>query len=265
MKKLLTMALAVATATVMQAQDYKVETFKTKSGKDVNITLIKHATLAIDFQGYEIHVDAVPNYGTDYSKFPKGDLILVTHEHGDHFNPETIELISKPNNLLFMNQRCFDRMNKGMVLRNGDTRNITKDISLKVVPAYNTTPDHLQFHPKGVGNGYVLNIDGLKIYFNGTTTAVAYVVADDNYDFSNWEGSDHFAAWFKFYAGQGVSRRQKSQQFGAGSTTMGTAYTIDQSGAKNNLEITDMTVSLGDVFKVTVDASAAATIKIEKL
>lgn len=169
MKKLLTMVLAVATATVMQAQDYKVETFKTKSGKDVNITLIKHATLAIDFQGYEIHVDAVPNYGTDYSKFPKGDLILVTHEHGDHFNPETIELISKPNNLLFMNQRCFDRMNKGMVLRNGDMRNISKDISLKVVPAYNTTPDHLQFHPKGVGNGYVLNIDGLKIYIAGDT------------------------------------------------------------------------------------------------
>ena len=169
MKSLFMMALTLAAVMTVSAQDYKVETFKTKSGKDVNITLIKHATLAIDYQGYEIHVDAVPNYGTDYSKFPKGDLILVTHEHGDHFNPETIELISKPNNLLFMNQRCFDRMNKGMVLRNGDTRNITKDISLKVAPAYNTTPDHLQFHPKGVGNGYVLNIDGLKIYIAGDT------------------------------------------------------------------------------------------------
>ena len=172
MRKSIMMALTLATAIAVSAQDYKVETFKTKSGKDVNITLIKHATLAIDYQGYEIHVDAVPNYGTDYSKFPKGDLILVTHEHGDHFNPETIELISKPNNLLFMNQRCFDQINKGMVLRNGDTRNITKDISLKVVPAYNTTPDHLQFHPKGVGNGYVLNIDGLKIYIAGDTEDV---------------------------------------------------------------------------------------------
>ncbi len=169
MRKSIMMALTLVTVMTVSAQDYKVETFKTKSGKDVNITLIKHATMAIEYQGYEIHVDAVPNYGTDYSKFPKGDLILVTHEHGDHFNPETIELISKPNNLLFMNQRCFDRMNKGMVLRNGDTRNITKDISLKVVPAYNTTPDHLQFHPKGVGNGYVLNIDGLKIYIAGDT------------------------------------------------------------------------------------------------
>jgi len=169
MKTLLTIALAMAAVATLQAQNYKVETFKTASGKDLNITLIKHATLAIEYQGYEIHVDAVPNYGTDYTKFPKGDLILVTHEHGDHFNAETIELISKPNNLLFMNQRCYDQIHKGMVLRNGDSRKITKDISLKVVPAYNTTPEHLQFHPQGVGNGYVLNIDGFKIYIAGDT------------------------------------------------------------------------------------------------
>ena len=175
MRTFFTLALTMATAMIIQAQDYKVETFKTASGKDVNITLIKHATLTIEYQGYEIHVDAVANYGaqpTDYSKFPKGDLILVTHEHGDHFNIETIESLMKPNSLLFMNQRCFDQMNKGMVLRNGDFRQITKDISLKAVPAYNTTPDHLQYHPKGIGNGYVLNIDGLKIYIAGDTEDV---------------------------------------------------------------------------------------------
>ena len=169
MKKLIMMALTLTIAMTVSAQDYKVETFKTKSGKNVNITLIKHATMAIDFDGYVIHVDAVPNYGTDYTKFPKGDLVLVTHEHGDHFNPQTIELISKPNNLLFMNQRSFDQMQKGMVLRNGESRKIPKDISMKVLPAYTTTPDHLQFHPQGVGNGYLLNIDGLKIYIAGDT------------------------------------------------------------------------------------------------
>ncbi|MCR4765024.1 MAG: MBL fold metallo-hydrolase [Bacteroidaceae bacterium] len=169
MKKLIMMTLVLATAMMVSAQNYKVETFKTKSGNEVNITLIKHATMAIEYQGYEIHVDAVPNYGTDYSKFPKGDLILVTHEHGDHFNIETINSLMKPNSILYMNQRCFDQANKGMVLRNGDSRKITKDISMKVVPAYNTTPEHLQFHPQGVGNGYILNIDGLKIYIAGDT------------------------------------------------------------------------------------------------
>jgi L-ascorbate metabolism protein UlaG (beta-lactamase superfamily) len=184
MKKLVMMALTLATAMTVSAQDYKVETFKTKSGNDVNITLIKHATMAIEYQGYEIHVDAVPNYGTDFSKFPKGDLILVTHEHGDHFNIETINSLMKPTSILYMNQRCFDQMNKGMVLRNGDSRKITKDISMKVVPAYNTTPDHLQFHPQGVGNGYVLNIDGLKIYIAGDTEDIPEMssLKDENID-----------------------------------------------------------------------------------
>ncbi|MBO7418597.1 MAG: MBL fold metallo-hydrolase [Bacteroidaceae bacterium] len=184
MKRIITMAMAFAATAALSAQNYKVETFKTPNGNDVNITLIKHATLAIEFKGYEIHVDAVPNYGTDYSKFPKGDLILVTHEHGDHFNPETIESLMKPNSLLFMNQRCFNQMHNGIVLRNGDSRRITKDISMKTVPAYNTTPDHLQFHPKGVGNGYVLNIDGLKIYIAGDTEDIPEMseLKDENID-----------------------------------------------------------------------------------
>jgi hypothetical protein len=67
MKKLFIMALAMAAFATLSAQNYKVETFKTPNGNEVNITLIKHATMAIDFKGYEIHVDAVPNYGTDFS------------------------------------------------------------------------------------------------------------------------------------------------------------------------------------------------------
>lgn len=105
--------------------------------------------------------------------------------------------------------------------------------------------------------------NGLKIYFNGTTVAKAYVVADDDYDFSAWE-MDHFAAWFKFYAGAGVNLRQKSQQFGASATSMGTPVDIDT--ANNNFEIDDMTVSTGDVFEVVVDASGATpTIVINEL
>ena len=37
------------------------------------------------------------------------------------------------------------------------------------MPAYNTTPGREMFHPKGNGNGYVLTIDGLRIYVAGDT------------------------------------------------------------------------------------------------
>ena len=50
---------------------------------DLKITFIGHATLMFEFAGKVIHVDPVGSEA-DYTKLPKADLILVTHEHGDH-------------------------------------------------------------------------------------------------------------------------------------------------------------------------------------
>ena len=106
--------------------------------------------------------------------------------------------------------------------------------------------------------------NGVKIYFNGTTTGVAYVEADKAYDCTGWGGTN-FAAWFKFYAGQGVSLRQKSAQFKCPApVNLGEEASIGTEG--DNFVVSDLTaVAMGDIFKVTVDASADATIKLEKL
>lgn len=45
-------------------------------------------------------------------------------------------------------------------------------LAVEAVPAYNTTEGHTQFHPKGRDNGYVLTIDGLRIYIAGDTEDV---------------------------------------------------------------------------------------------
>ena len=54
-------------------------------------------------------------------------------------------------------------------MSNGDSSQITVDIKVEAVPAYNTTEGHQQFHPKGRDNGYILTIDGLRIYIAGDT------------------------------------------------------------------------------------------------
>ena len=72
---------------------YDVEGFKTASGEPLAITLIKHASLEIRYKGLSIQIDPVSGYGkpTDYAtEFPKADIILITHEHGDHFDKEAI-------------------------------------------------------------------------------------------------------------------------------------------------------------------------------
>ena len=122
---------------------YEVERFLTEDGKAVDITLIKHGTLEISYNGFSIQVDPVSEHGksTDYAtEFPKADVILVTHEHGDHLDTAAIKALTLPG-----------------------------DIVLEAVPAYNITPGRERFHPKGSGNGYVLTIDGLRIYIAGDT------------------------------------------------------------------------------------------------
>jgi L-ascorbate metabolism protein UlaG (beta-lactamase superfamily) len=56
-----------------------------------------------------------------------------------------------------------------IALANGDSVAYRDDITLKVVPAYNYSEGRTQFHPKGRDNGYILTIDGLRIYIAGDT------------------------------------------------------------------------------------------------
>ena len=186
MKKILTCLLAVlglssacgqqpskvagnATAT---NSSYEVDTFKTKSGKPVRFYALMHASIRIVYDGKEIEVDPVNKLGNktiDYTAMPKADYLLVTHEHGDHFNQEVLRLLTGEQTRLVTNKRCADMYGSGEVMANGDVLNIADDLTVEAVPAYNTTESRQQFHPKGRDNGYILTIDGLRVYIAGDT------------------------------------------------------------------------------------------------
>ena len=160
--------------------DYSTEVFLTKGGQPVTITLIKHGTLALSYKGVSIHVDPVSGYGkhTDYAKeFPKADVILLTHEHGDHLDKEAIAALTDEKTILVANQRCKQMLGYGTALANGDATDLPGGIHLEAVPAYNYTDGHKQFHPKGRDNGYVLTIDGLRIYIAGDTEDIPEMAA----------------------------------------------------------------------------------------
>jgi L-ascorbate metabolism protein UlaG (beta-lactamase superfamily) len=133
----------------------------------LRITFVGHASLIFEVGGKVIHIDPWTKQG-DYTKFPKADLILVTHEHFDHLDSAAIAEISKSGTRIVGTSAVHDELKKGEIMKNGDT--LTVDgFTIEAVPAYNITPDHLQFHPKGRGNGYVLTIGGKRIYVAGDT------------------------------------------------------------------------------------------------
>ena len=153
-----TMALAACTVkkgTITQKNAAaQTDTFKTKSGKEVIFTAIKHASIRITYEGKEIEVDPVRALKptTDYSRFPKADYILVTHEHFDHCDTAAIRQLEKPTTVIVTNANCAKIIDKSKAMYNGDHMKLADDITIDAVPAYNTTPGKEKYHPKGLKN-----------------------------------------------------------------------------------------------------------------
>ncbi len=123
-------------------------------------------------------MDPVGSEG-DYAILPKADLILVTHEHGDHLDPETIRGLLKAGTQVVVSPSCAGKLKDAVVMMNGERRSF-QGFEVEAVPAYNIVhkrPDGSPFHPKGQGNGYVLTIGGKRIYIAGDTEPVPEMAA----------------------------------------------------------------------------------------
>ena len=151
---------------------YPVETLVNKDGEKINVTMFKHASLAIEYKGLEIYIDPVTKVADttiDYKEMPKADYILITHEHWDHLDSVAVQELSKPGTQIILNGASKKILGEGTVIGNNQTMDLKDNIILESVPAYNTTPGREKFHPKGNGNGYILNFDGTRIYIAGDT------------------------------------------------------------------------------------------------
>lgn len=177
MKKILTyllttLGLTTACGQAQNTSTYEVDEFQTASGKTVRFHALVHASIWIDVDGKVIMVDPVSKLGKktiDFAALPKADFILITHDHYDHLDSEAIRLLTKDNTQIFMNKQSAETYRLGIIMENGDKMQLTEDMTIEAVPAYNTTKGHTQFHPKGRNNGYILTIDGLRIYIAGDT------------------------------------------------------------------------------------------------
>ena len=166
------MAWKEAGMPVETKSDYEADNFTTKNGKTVRIHALVHSSMRIEYDGKEIQIDPVTKLGEktiDYASMPKADFILITHEHFDHLDTTAIKLLKGDNTQLITNQSCADILGYGTVMANGDMLQLSDDFTVEAVPAYNTTEGHQQFHPKGRDNGFILTLDGLRIYIAADT------------------------------------------------------------------------------------------------
>lgn len=135
---------------------------------------VEHASFFLELPDRVIAVDPVGDAAL-YANLPRPDLILITHEHGDHFDPERLQALMDEHTRIISNPAVLEKMPDALKARtsamaNGESADLD-GLMITAVPAYNITQNRLQYHPKGRDNGYILTIDGARLYIAGDTEA----------------------------------------------------------------------------------------------
>ena len=148
---------------------FETDIIATSAG-DLEITFIGHGSLMFAFGGKVIHVDPFSRLA-DYAQLPEADIILITHEHFDHLDLNALNMIRKDQTAIVLSESCASSVSGGIIMKNKDVRTV-EGLEIEAVPAYNIV--HMRsegqpFHPKGVGNGYIIRFGDKRVYVVGDT------------------------------------------------------------------------------------------------
>jgi L-ascorbate metabolism protein UlaG (beta-lactamase superfamily) len=166
----------------------------------VDIKWIAHSCFQIKAEEKIIYVDM-----GRYSKpSEKADLILITHSHTDHCDPDRVKRVLKGDTLIVAPKDCASILDSSVkTLRPGEVASFG-NIRIKAVEAYNNkrfrSPGN-PFHPKGFGVGYLVTVNGKTIYHAGDTdfvpemrrlgqVDVALLPTGDTYTMNNAEAAE---------------------------------------------------------------------------
>lgn len=173
--------LAVLACLVPAALRAQADVFPSAEGP-IRITPFAGASVQIEHQGAVIHVD--PWSRGNYSAALPADLVLITDTPADHLDPELIARLRQPGSMVIVPSTPEDARDEasavrlravpdGIVMNNGERRTLAVgsagvSVSVEAVAMYDLIPG-APFHAQGEGNGYVVTLGRVRIYFSGVT------------------------------------------------------------------------------------------------
>ena len=106
----------------------------------------------------------------DVTTEDEADLVLITHAHFDHFQPDEIARISKGGTKVVAPADCAKELSGDVTaVEPGDSLTVA-GVGIQAVPAYNIREERLEMHPKANRwVGYVLTLGDHTYYHAGDT------------------------------------------------------------------------------------------------
>jgi L-ascorbate metabolism protein UlaG (beta-lactamase superfamily) len=157
---------------VAAEEQFQTDVIKTSDGR-LQITFLGHASLRMDFHGRHVYIDPYTEVA-DFTKMPKADIILFTHEHGDHFDLQALSELKGENTLVVMPEICAAKYGEGIIMKNEDVK-IIQGLKIEGVPAYNIVHKRASgfpYHLRGIGNGYIITFGDKRVYVAGDTEKI---------------------------------------------------------------------------------------------
>ena len=99
----------------------------------------------------------------------EADILLVTHSHYDHLDPQSVKKVVNGKTICIAPVDCHEKLGRAQSLKPGQKTEVG-GIKIEACEAYNMnkfrSPGQV-FHPKGLGVGYIISIGGVSIYHTG--------------------------------------------------------------------------------------------------
>ena len=161
-----------------KAGNYATEAY---SAEQPQVKVLAHASVVVYYKDMAIYVDPHTSYA-DYTHFRPADLILITHDHFDHFDQKALKELAVTRTIVIANITVKKMLLslrpdlKVRMLKNDESVNFGPDIVIRAVPAYNIKNIRPEtgrpYHSKGVGNGYIIEFPDTRIYIAGDTEQI---------------------------------------------------------------------------------------------